>query len=295
MAVTVTELVDYTTTDNGTSYTSSSYAPTASRGLVACIFAAATDHNLTPTVTGNGVTWELIDDAARGAHAMWIFASYSGSSPTTTGLSVEINPADPATGCIIWVGELAGTDATPSLFLTQFAHDDFGASVTPAVAFSATADAACTALGFLGTLLNPPTTTPPTSWTEVSDTGITNPTVGTSVAYYASFGANTTVTWGSAPSTVSTLMIVEIAAAAAGSTTATAGTVAAVAAVAGASVTATTRPSMTTVAATVAIATPRVSTGAASGTPTRDAKKKPKRGFVYEGYVSRHKDAPRWP
>jgi hypothetical protein len=292
VAVTVTELVDYATTDNGSSYTSSTYTPTASRGLVACILAAATDHHLTPTVTGNGVTWGLEDAAARGAHAMWVFTAYSGSSPTETGLTVEINPADPAIGIIIWVGELGNVDPTTESFFVQSAHDAFAADVTPAVSFAATTASTSAAIGFLGAALNPPAQTQPTSWTEASDTGIASPVVGTSVAYRTDPGAISSVTWGSTPAAVSTLTIMEIAVSAAGSTTAFPTTVAAVTAIATPAVTAGAPPTMSLVTAETTVATPSISTVAV----TSDPKKRrlgPRWGFVYEGHVGRHPNAPR--
>jgi hypothetical protein len=292
VAVTVTELVDYTTTDNGSSYTSTSYTPTASRGLVACILAAATDHNLTPTVTGNGVTWGLEDAAARGAHAMWVFTAYSGSSPTTTGLTIEINPADPAIGISIWVGELGNVDPTTASFFVQSEHHAFDAGETPAVSFAATTASTSAVIGFLGTALNPADQTPPTSWTEASDTGFTNPTVGTSVAYRTDPGAISSVTWGSTPAAVSTLTIMEIAVSAAGSTTATPTTVAAIAAIATPSAAAPGVLTLSTVAAETSVAAPSVSTVAV----TSDPKKRrlgPRWGLVYEGHVHRRKDAPR--
>jgi hypothetical protein len=292
VAVTVTELVEYTTTDNGASYSTGSYTPTASRGLVACILATATDHHLTPTVTGNGVTWGLEDAAARGAHAMWVFTAYSGTTPTTTGLTVEINPADPAIGILIWVAELGNVDPTTESFFVQAAHGAFDADETPVLSYAATTASTSAVIGFLGTALNPAAQTQPTSWTLAADNGIANPIVGTSVAYRTDPGAISSVTWGSTPAAVSTLTIMEIAVSAAGSTTATPTTVAAVAAIPTPTVAAPAVLTLSSVAAETSVATPSVSTVAV----TSDPKKRrlgPRWGLVYEGHVGRRTDAPR--
>ena len=65
---------------------------------------------------------------------MWVFTAYSGSSPTTTGLTVEINPADPAIGILIWVGELGNVDPTTASFFVQSAHGAFDAAETDRIA-----------------------------------------------------------------------------------------------------------------------------------------------------------------
>jgi hypothetical protein len=214
VAITVTELVETASTANATSYASASYAPTANRGLLAFIAATGTLAADT-TFTGNGLTWGLEGQRGLGPGGqIYLYSALSGASPSS-GTGTFDCTSDAATGAVIHVVEIGGCDLTD--FVTQYAAGAVTTGNTPVGTFAGATAADCGVCAFLGNDTNPSGMTEPSGYTELMDTGYATPATGAHMAYHASPGSITTVTWGSVSSTGS-WQIVEIKAASAVST-----------------------------------------------------------------------------
>ena len=207
MAFTITELIEETSTANGTSYaTTGTYVPTANGAMIACVEASGTVA-ATPTASGNGATWTLEAVLNDTTHSVYIFSAPSGASPTTTAFTFTCS-SDAATGVVITVLDVVGADT--SNVVVQSATDLFGASGTANPVFASATDAGCAVVGNLRNNTSPAGVTQPTGYTESTDTGYSTPTSGGEVAYHTSPGSFTSLSWGGTSATAGQSAAVEI-------------------------------------------------------------------------------------
>lgn len=102
MAITITKLTSGTTTTDGTSAATASITP--SSGKVVVIIFAYRDSAVTPTVSGCGLTWTLINGIT-GIYGYWGIAS----SPSTGAITMTFT-GDAFTSCAWSVWEIGGSN-----------------------------------------------------------------------------------------------------------------------------------------------------------------------------------------
>ena len=114
----MSHLGEFITGSNATSYsTTSSYAPTADRLLIAVV---RNVNNLvtdpaTPTFSGNGLTWTQVftylPDPTGTKSRITVFAALTGSSPTS-GVGTADFGAETQLGCTVFVEEVDNADVS---------------------------------------------------------------------------------------------------------------------------------------------------------------------------------------
>jgi len=203
------------TPDTGnTPNTSGAFTPAEGDLLVVAV---ATSGSITaaevPTASANGITF-----AAVSAHTIYRTSADSldvfvaeqlvGASPVS--MTVSWSPTDTGTGTVIWVGSLSGMSRTGAQAVRQVGSIGNGAaSTTPAAGFLGACLTENPTLAFMANATNPATMTPPTNWTERTDTGYTTPTSGVEIATRDSGFTGTAITWGSTTATVFGALVVE--------------------------------------------------------------------------------------
>lgn len=188
-------VIEVATTTNSSTYAFGAFTP--SNGSVLVIIAAISGTaTTTATVTG-GLTWTqkcaVTYNTTDRTYVLWAKVPDAPGSLTFT---VDTG-ADAGTGAVMAMYQFTGADVITPDPIKQCATNATTAA-NPVATFS-------TALGTnngyaaaFGMPRNPPTSTPPTSWTETHDTGYATPASGGSGAYRAGGETGTTVTFTSA-------------------------------------------------------------------------------------------------
>jgi len=203
------------TADTGnTPNTSGAFTPVEGDLLV---MAVATSGSITaaevPTASANGITF-----AAVSAHAIYrtsadsldVFVAEQLVAAGPVSMTVAWSPADTGTGTVIWVGSLSGMTRTGAQAVRQVGSLGNGsASTTPAAGFTGACLTENPTLAFVANASNPAGLTPPTNWTERTDTGYATPTSGVEIATRDSGFTGTAITWGSTTATVFGALVVE--------------------------------------------------------------------------------------
>lgn len=109
VAVAAASLVTYNSVSTvATAFTTGAYTPTANALVLAFVY--TTSAPVISSVTGNGLTWKLVNRSSTAAGGLRVAVYRSmGASPTNTGLSVNIS-APSAAGIIIHVQEYTGVN-----------------------------------------------------------------------------------------------------------------------------------------------------------------------------------------
>jgi hypothetical protein len=209
-------VVEFTGSQNQTTYPFGSFTPTANATLV--IIAAATgtvdDGNITNT-SGTALTWTRI--GSRNYNTVDTIYAWWARTPGSTAASVYTVDftGDPATGCNAVIFQITGADQTTSNPVRQFIFNNAtSTNATTGTLGSATLTGSALVAGWGGTLAAN-SSTPPTSWTEIADVGYSTPTANGSGAYRAGGGTATSYSFTNA-STPWGLAFVEIYASGAG-------------------------------------------------------------------------------
>lgn len=109
-----TSLTTDATTTGATSYATASITPTASRLLIATVGASIASAPVpTPTVSGNGLTWELVentDNTGSEIRSLFVFRALSGASPSAG--AVTFNFGSTMSGCVWNVTEYDNYDTS---------------------------------------------------------------------------------------------------------------------------------------------------------------------------------------
>ena len=107
MTIAIFALQSYTSSADATSYTVTSYTPTANRLLLA--FIATRGATANPTLTGNSVTWEVVG-AINGITdgRLMVFAALSGTGSSAGTLLVDYGVGNTQTGQLVSIMEASG-------------------------------------------------------------------------------------------------------------------------------------------------------------------------------------------
>lgn len=204
----VTAGVSTTSTSNVTSYASGSFTPAANDLLVAFVFATATvaagsmtdSQSLGFTKVGTGTGGSSLD-------TLYCFVANKLAANSAMTVTFDCT-GDAATGTVIFVARISGMNRTQGAAVRQFAHQDNQGSSIPNPAFNASVLTGNPTLGLVSSSnANPPTITPPTSWTEQVDTGFASPTAGAEWVSRDSGFTGTQITWGGATTAAASIII----------------------------------------------------------------------------------------
>lgn len=190
MALTVSEpTAEVLSTTNATTYALAAFTPTASALLV--VFVVCTGKTAAGSVSGGGLTWTRRNGIAfNTTDIVEVFTATAPASPGSTTITYTTAAGGNATGCCLAIVQFAGTN--PQV-LQSDAEARTGANpviTMPSALSTGNAYAAC-----FGMPRNPPTSTPPTSWTEIADGGVNTPAQGCSAAYRNGGETGTTITF----------------------------------------------------------------------------------------------------
>ncbi len=193
MAIAITEpTAEVASTTNTSSYALGAFTPTAGALLVVLAFIdgnVATAPTISPTT---GVTWSAptrVTYNTTDTAALFI-GQVTAGTPSSITITVNTNNGN-ATGACLHVHQVTGHNVIAPVAQIVTAT---GSAANP----SFTRAAANTNNGYIagiGKAANPPTSTPPTSWTETADTGHTSPVAGSTTAFRAGGETSTTVTF----------------------------------------------------------------------------------------------------
>ena len=153
----MSHLGEFITGSNATSYsTTSSYAPTADRLLIAVV---RNVNNLvtdpaTPTFSGNGLTWTQVftylPDPTGTKSRITVFAALTGSSPTS-GVGTADFGAETQLGCTVFVEEVDNADLSGTALdaiVQAVQGTQSGSGTSESIALAALSDAGNITYGF---------------------------------------------------------------------------------------------------------------------------------------------------
>ena len=207
----ITSGVATASSTDGTSFATGGFTPVAGDTLFG--FVVASDTIAPGTMTDSqSLGWTQIVQATYSSAAGRLYAFVANAKAAATGgTTVTFDcTGDTATGAIVFVvgvglGGRVGLDA-----LRQVATaNDLGA-VAPAATFAQNCLTQNPTIGFCGNLTNPAGLTPPTSWTELADTGYATPTIGGENIGRATGFTGTAVTWGAASASSNAVIVLEL-------------------------------------------------------------------------------------
>lgn len=195
-AIAVSEpTAEIASTSNTATYSFAAFTP-ASNAVLVIIAHASGEAITTATVTG-GLTWTqkcaVTYNSTSRAYALW---AYTGASPGSLTFTINFG-ADSASGVVMAIYQFTGTQNTASDPILQCATNATTAA-NPVATFASAMNTSDGYAAAFGLPRNPPTSTPPTSWTETHDTGHGTPTSGAAGAYRAGGETGTAVTFTSA-------------------------------------------------------------------------------------------------
>lgn len=184
MAISVAHLTSSGSSANG-NYSTASITPSANRLIVACyhVISVGIDQG-PPTVTGNGLTWSLIDSLLYSTvggdryDEEYIFAADTGASPSAGAISFDNSFTAQAGSWSVF--EVDGSDVANGVAQTfvqkvKTTLNSTGNSMALTLAAAGHADNR----PFLLALHNAnQVTTPRTNWTEIGDASLNDPTYG---------------------------------------------------------------------------------------------------------------------
>lgn len=203
----VTHRIATAATTNVKTYTSGSFTPAAGDLLVAFVTATGMISPGILTDTQN-LGWDLVATALKATSADTVYTFISKKLAANSAMTVTFDGSgDTATGCVIQVASVSGMTLTGLQALRQKLEVSNHAIGTPAPAFPGSCLTGNPTLGIIANATNPAGMTPPTSWTENSDTGYATPTLGAEYVSRDSGFTGTTVTWGSSSSAYAAIII----------------------------------------------------------------------------------------
>lgn len=193
-------------------YTTASFTPANNDLLVAfaVVTATAAAGSMSDSLGGG---WTAITTALKAASAdkLWCFIRDDLSDGSALTVTMDVT-GDNGTGCVLFVARVSGMTRTGSNGAAKQSavQSNQPAITTPAPVFAAAALTGNPTLGFVSNATTPAALTPPTSWTEQADTGISAPVTGGEYVSRDSGFTGTTITWGSPSSSAFGDIIVEL-------------------------------------------------------------------------------------
>lgn len=179
-----------------------SFTPTVDDLLVVAAVSSAsvTGAIEVPTASANGITFAAVGascfyNSSGNSVDIWVANQLVPASPVA--MTVTWAPADVATSTVIDVYAVTGMSKTGATAARQVdVTDNGGFGTAPTLTFPAACLTGNVTVLAAGNMTNPANLVPPTSWTEINDTGCTTPNAGLEVVYRLSGFTGTTVTWG---------------------------------------------------------------------------------------------------
>lgn len=199
MAVSATNLIANGSAVSGTTFTTASISPTSNSLVLAAIVVenTASTNPGNPTLSGNGLTWVLVDTAGGGSilydsasgsrRKLFVFRAL-GASPSSG--AVTITTAETDAGCLWVIDEFSGTDTTGTNGSGAIVQSAVGKDETGTVnhktvtlgAFGSTNNATYGASGWAtGTL----TFTAGTGFTKLNNFGLSSPGIDVATEFAA--------------------------------------------------------------------------------------------------------------
>lgn len=190
---------DTTNTPNATA----AFVPTANSLQVVCVNGAATVENPATITNSTGLTYTQIGtylDVNSGSSSLYLFVANATSSAVSQ--TITFDPVDQSTGTVISTYEITGITKVGSSAIRQSKTRAAitGSDATPDATFSNAVLTGNPTLGCAVNVTNPAGLTPPTGWTEGSDTGHDTPTIGFESAWRLSGFTGTNMAWGTSAS-----------------------------------------------------------------------------------------------
>jgi hypothetical protein len=196
---TTTHKTALTTTTNAAIYTTAGFTPALGDLLVVLVVAASTIDDGAVTASANGIsTFTRVDRAIFNLsnHSAYIFIADQLAAGTASMTVTFDCTGDDAGGAVVQVAAVSGMTRTGIDAVRQHAKLDNGdGPSTPVFTFSSaclTSNPTLVCLGQISTAGS----TPPTNWSEGSDTSFSTPTIGGTYVYRDSGFTGTTITWG---------------------------------------------------------------------------------------------------
>jgi fibronectin-binding autotransporter adhesin len=190
-------------TSNTNSYTTGSFTPATNDWLVAFVIASETATAATMT-DSQGLGFTLQHSVAIGVNTLYCFTANALASASAMTVTFDCT-GDNATGAVISVARVAG-----GRWLRQIKSAIGSAGGTPAVTFDRNVTSGHAVIAVCANSSNPATLTPPTSYSEYTDTGYNTPTTGFEGTARASGETGATITWGGTSATDWGALAVEI-------------------------------------------------------------------------------------
>ena len=197
-------------TTDGTSFASGSFTPTANDLLVVFVAAQGTVA-AAPTMTDSqGLGFTRITSFLWNVSTARLYLFVADALAAASSMTVTFDcTGDDATNCQIVVAGVSGMTAVGSTAVVQSSGQaNGGIAATPAPVFAGSCVTTNPTLGAVADTRNPAAETPPTSWTELADTGVE--TAGLEYVKRASGFTGTTITWGAAANNRWASLIVEL-------------------------------------------------------------------------------------
>lgn len=200
MAIAFTQLAASPSTSNASVYATSSIAPTANRLLLCTVMASrgsSTDPP-TPTVTGNGLTWNLVDTTegdnlfvASGTlrNRICLFYALTGGSPSSGAVTASFSAT--CTGCSIIVAE-SNADVDLATPIVQSKKGSGAGATTATVTLAAFGDA--NNATYMTTAINGAAAITHEG-TEIADITYATPSTQTQAQYLATADTTPACTW----------------------------------------------------------------------------------------------------
>lgn len=191
MAIAISEPVaEYSNTSNATSYALGAFTPTANSFLVCMVFCTGTV--AAGSMSGGGLTWTRQQSILYNAvDTAYLFTAPVGSSPVSTTPTFSCT-GDAGTGCVMMIFQFTGHNAANPIVQSD-AEARTGAN--PVITLPGNMVTTNGYAAGFGMPRNPPTSTQPTNWSEIADTGYGSPTAGATGAYRAGGETGTTITF----------------------------------------------------------------------------------------------------
>jgi hypothetical protein len=190
------------TTNAPATYVSGAFTPAVNDLLVVMIAIAGS--TASPTVTDNqGGTYTLVNSALKSASAD-IMRMYVRTALVSSAVSHTVTATGTftgSTGCNFAVASISGMTRTGASAIKQSAIRENRGAEAIAVTFGTAVLTGNPVIAFFGNSTNPAGVTPPSTFTELLDTGHATPVKGLEYARVDSGFTGTVVTWGSASAT----------------------------------------------------------------------------------------------
>lgn len=207
---TTTHRVSTASTTNAATYVSGSFTPAA--GDLIFVFVTVTgDVGAGSLTDSQGLNFQEVDQEQKNTSVdtTYCFIAIKLAANSAMTVTYATNNGN-ASGAVIDVYSVSGMSRVGQAAALQIAGLSNQATATPAMSFGNTVQTGNVTLGVISSARNPAAMTPPTSWTEGSDTGYATPTTGEESVFRNSGFTGSTITWGNSTGSAWCGIIIEL-------------------------------------------------------------------------------------